>query len=233
MRLIRSSAKPQGDRFGKDQASAFGPVAFPEDIADAILFAWYSGEEGGAAVASIIFGETNPSGHLPVTFPASTAQLPPYEDYAMAGRTYRYMTETPLYPFGFGLSYTRFRFDGIALSAAEIARGGKVAARVTLSNIGKFDGEEVVQIYISREARGPDDPVASLRAFRRGALKAGEQATADFTLEASAFESVNADGESVLAPGIYTVTAAEAAPLPVAVERGAAEPASARITVVC
>jgi beta-glucosidase len=207
------------------------PIAFPEDIADAILFAWYPGEEGGAAVASVIFGETVPSGHLPVTFPASTAQLPPYEEYAMAGRTYRYMTETPLYPFGFGLSFTRYRFDGIALSAPTIASGGRVTARVTLSNTGKFDGEEVVQIYISREERGPDDPITSLRAFRRVALKAGKQAAVDFTLEASAFESVNAEGESVLVPGIYTVTAAEAAPLPVAEARGAARPVMARVTV--
>ena len=207
------------------------PIAVPEDIADAIVFAWYSGEQGGTAVADILFGDTVPSGKLPITFPASTAQLPPYEDYSMKGRTYRYMTETPLYPFGFGLSYTAFRFDSLSLSAGEIAAGGAVRADLKLSNTGSRDAEEVVQIYVSRDNRTGDDPLSSLRAFRRVPVPAGQTVSVPFDLPAAAFESINADGEAVLLPGTYTVIAADAAPVPAAGEKGAVPPLQARITV--
>jgi beta-glucosidase len=207
------------------------PIAIPEDIADAVIFAWYPGELGGKAVADIIFGDTVPSGKLPITFPASTAQLPPYEDYSMKGRTYRYMKEKPLYPFGFGLSYTSFRCDSLTLSAPSISAAATVKAKVTLSNTGKRDAENVVQIYVSKDERGADDPEFSLRAFRRVSVPAGKAITTEFALPAAAFETVNAEGDSVLLPGSYTVIAADSAPLPVAIEKGAAVPVKARITV--
>jgi beta-glucosidase len=208
------------------------PIAFPEDIADAVIFAWYSGERGGQAVADIIFGDVVPSGKLPITFPASTGQLPPYADYRMKGRTYRYMTEKPLYPFGFGLSYTSFRFDSLELSASSIAAGATVQAAVKLTNTGKRDAEEVVQLYVSKDDRGADDPASSLRAFRRVFVPAGKTVSAEFELAAAAFELVNAAGDSVLVPGAYTVYAGDAAPLPVSVERGAPPAAAASIRVV-
>jgi beta-glucosidase len=180
-------------------------------------------------VADIIFGDTVPSGKLPITFPASTDQLPPYEDYSMKGRTYRYMTEKPLYPFGFGLSYTTFRFDSIALSSPKISAGDTVKALVTVSNTGKREADEVVQIYISRDNRSEDEPISSLRGFRRVFIPAGKSATVEFELTSSAFETVNAEGEPVLLPGSYTVIAADAAPVAVAVEKGAASPVSAKI----
>ena len=207
------------------------PVAVPPDIADAILYSWYPGERGGEAVANIIFGDTVPSGKLPVTVPEKTEDLPPYEDYAMKGRTYRYMEKTPLYPFGFGLSYTTFQFDNITLSGGTIGRGGTLKAAVSVTNSGTIDAEEVVQVYISKDKREADDPIASLRAFKRVKIAAGQQASIEFTLTASDFESVNQAGESVLVPGVYTVTAADAAPLPVSVERGASQPVSAKVTV--
>jgi beta-glucosidase len=207
------------------------PIAFPEDLADAIIFAWYPGELGGKAVADIIFGDVVPSGKLPITFPASTTQLPPYEDYSMKGRTYRYMTEKPLYPFGFGLSYTSFRFDSITLSAPAIAAGAAIKATVTVTNTGKQDADEVVQIYISKDDRGADDPLSSLRGFRRLHIPAGKSAAVEFELLASAFETVNEKGESVLAPGSYSVIAADAAPVPVSVEKGAPAPVSVKIKV--
>lgn len=207
------------------------PIAIPEDIADAVIFAWYPGEQGGKAVADIIFGDTVPSGKLPVTFPVSTAQLPPYEDYSMQGRTYRYMTEKPLYPFGFGLSYTSFRFDSIKLSSPSIKAGGQVKAAVALTNTGGRDADEVVQIYVSRDGRGADDPLSSLRGFRRVNVPAGKSVTVDFDLPAAAFETVNAEGESALVAGSYTVIAADAAPVAVSVEKGAPAPVSAQITV--
>jgi beta-glucosidase len=197
------------------------PIAFPEELADAVIFAWYPGELGGKAVADIIFGDTVPSGKLPITFPASTDQLPPYEDYSMKGRTYRYMTEKPQYPFGFGLSYTTFRFDSIKLSDVPSGAGYVVKASVTLSNIGKRDADNVVQIYVSKDKRAENDPVVSLRDFRRVHIKAGKSVTVDFELPRSAFETVNNEGVSEYLPGSYTVIAADAAPVPVAKEKGA------------
>jgi beta-glucosidase len=211
------------------------PIAFPEDIADAVIFAWYPGELGGRAVADIIFGDVVPSGKLPITFPASTDQLPPYEDYSMKGRTYRYMTEKPLYPFGFGLSYTSFRFDSVTLSSPSIpaaaATGAAIKAKVTLTNTGRRDACEVVQIYISKDERGPEDPLYSLRGFRRVFVPAGKSAAVEFDLPAAAFETINAQGESVLVPGSYTVIAADAAPAPVSTEKGAPAPVQAKIRV--
>jgi beta-glucosidase len=205
------------------------PIAVPEDIADAIIFAWYPGQEGGTAVADIIFGDVNPSGKLPVTFPASTDQLPPYGDYSLKGRTYRYMTDKPFRPFGFGLSYTDFHFDAIEISSPFIRKGGSVKARVKLSNTGKMGGEEVVQIYVAKDRRGDNDPGCSLRAFKRVFLPPGESAALEFELDASAFETINDEGRAVLETGTYTIIAAAAAPLPVSVEKGAPPPVSAKV----
>jgi beta-glucosidase len=207
------------------------PIAIPEDVADAIVFAWYPGESGGKAVADVIFGDVVPSGKLPITFPASTAQLPPYEDYSMKGRTYRYMTEKPLYPFGFGLSYTSFRFDSIKLSLPVISAASSVKVSVTVTNTGKRDADEVIQIYITKDDRGADDPLSTLRGFSRVFIPAGKSGTVEFTLDSSAFQTVNAHGEYKLLPGSYTIIAADAAPVPVSVEKGAPAPVSAKIKV--
>ena len=207
------------------------PIAFPEDIADAVIFTWYPGESGGKAVADIIFGDVVPSGKLPITFPASTSQIPPYNDYSMKGRTYRYMTEKPLYPFGFGLSYTNFRFDSINLSIYTLSAGGCVKAKVTVTNIGKRDAEEVVQLYISRDNRGENEPFASLKGFRRVFIPAGRLKTVEFDLFSSFFESINIEGKSTLIPGSYTIFASDAAPLPISVEKGAPTPVSKKILI--
>jgi len=207
------------------------PIAFPDDLVDAVIFAWYPGELGGQSVADIIFGDVVPSGKLPVTFPVSTAQLPPFDDYSMKGRTYRYMTEKPLYPFGFGLSYTTFKFDDIALSVNSISAGGKVKISVSVSNTGKRAADEVVQIYITRDGRKEDEPLSSLRGFCRVSIPAGKSKKAEIELPSSAFETINEKGESVLLPGSYTIIAADAAPVPVSLEKGAAAPVTAKITV--
>ena len=154
----------------------------------------------------------------------------------MKGRTYRYMTEKPLYPFGFGLSYTGFRFDSITLSPigtsmGEISAGASVKASVQVTNTGKRDADEVVQIYISKDERGTNDPLYSLRDFRRVFIPAGKSATVEFELPAAAFETVNAEGEFVLEKGFYTVIASDAAPAPVSVEKGAPAPVKAKIIV--
>ena len=141
------------------------------------------------------------------------------------------MTEKPLYPFGFGLSYTTFRFDSIILSAASISAGGCVKAKVTVTNTGKRDAEEVVQLYVSRDKREADEPFASLRGFKRVFISAGKSKTVEFNLFSTVFETVNDEGESVLIPGSYTVIAADAAPVPVSAEKGAPAPISEKIMI--
>lgn len=152
------------------------------ETCDAILQAWYAGQEGGTAVSDALFGTVNPSGKLPVTFYKRTDQLPDYEDYSMRGRTYRYFSD-PLFAFGYGLSYTTFRF-GRALA---VAADGGYRLSVPLTNTGTRPGEEVVQVYIRRVADA-NGPLKSLRAFRRVALKAGDSTTVEIPLSRKSFE---------------------------------------------
>ena len=152
------------------------------ETCDAILQAWYAGQEGGTAVSDVLFGTVNPSGKLPVTFYKRTDQLPDYESYSMRGRTYRYFSD-PLFAFGYGLSYTTFRF-GRALA---VTADGGYRLSVPLTNTGTRPGEEVVQVYIRRVADA-NGPLKSLRAFRRVALKAGESTTVEIPLSRKSFE---------------------------------------------
>ena len=148
---------------------------------DAILQAWYGGEQGGTAVAEILFGDINPSGKLPVTFYKNTQQLPDFEEYKMAGRTYRYMKEQPLFSFGYGLSYTSFEFGTPKYNAKK----GVVTVEVT--NTGKRDGDEVVQVYIKRIA-DTEGPNKTLKAFKRINLKAGEKKVISIDFKRGNFE---------------------------------------------
>src|SRR5699024_10483127 len=136
-------------------------------IADAVLLVWYPGQEGGNAVAEIVFGEESPSGRLPLTFPKSLDQLPDYENYNMEGRTYRYMEKEPMYPFGFGLSYTSFEYSDIALATDNIEKGESTAVTATISNNGDHSGEEVVQLYITDKEASVRVPIHSLKGFKR------------------------------------------------------------------
>lgn len=158
-------------------------VALEPEISscDAILQAWYGGEQGGTAVAEILFGDVNPSGKLPVTFYKNTQQLPDFEEYKMAGRTYRYMKEQPLFCFGYGLSYTTFEFGTPKYNAKK----GVVTVEVT--NTGKRDGDEVVQVYIKRIA-DTEGPNKTLKAFKRVSLKAGEKKVISIDFKRGNFE---------------------------------------------
>ena len=158
-------------------AVALSPEA---EVCDAILQAWYPGQEGGTALAEVLFGDCNPSGKLPVTFYAGDSQLPPFEDYSMEGRTYRYFKGEPLFPFGHGLSYTVFEY-----SSPVVSPDGKSLA-VEVANTGSMDGDEVVQLYLSRED-DPEGPVKALRGFRRVSVPAGSTARVEFPLDASLF----------------------------------------------
>jgi beta-glucosidase len=148
----------------------------------AILVAWYPGQQGGNAVADVLFGDANPAGRLPVTFYESVAQLPPFADYAMEGRTYRYFRGAPLYPFGHGLSYTRFEYAGLQISRPKAATGDTVEVSVDVKNVGAREGDEVVQLYV-RDVESPKRmPVRDLRGFERVRLKPGEQRKVRFVL---------------------------------------------------
>ena len=172
---------------------------------DAILNAWYGGQEGGTAVADILFGDYNPAGRLPVTFYKSASQLPDFEDYSMKGRTYRYFTQQPLYPFGYGLSYTSFRYGNARLSATEIEAGQPVTLTFDLSNTGKMDGDEVAQVYI-KNPNDPEGPIKALQGFKRVHVKAGETQTVSIQLEPKAFWSFNDETQDMeIRPGKYEV----------------------------
>ena len=209
------------------------PIALEEvaDLVDAILFVWYPGEEGGNAVADILFGDEAPSGKLPITFPKSLKQLPPYEDYSMKGRTYRYMTKEPMYPFGFGLSYTDFEFSSAGPASLELAPGQSTRLTVTVRNTGKTAAEEVVQLYVSDLESSVDVPVSSLRAFRRIRLEPGEATDLEFTVDTKMLEMVDNDGNSVLEPGDFRITIGGSSPGPRSLNLGAPEPVEVMIRV--
>lgn len=172
---------------------------------DAILNAWYGGQEGGTAVADILFGDYNPAGRLPVTFYKSVDQLPDFQDYSMKGRTYRYMTQTPLYPFGYGLSYTTFAYNGGKLSADRIGKGEAVTLTFDIANTGGRDGDEVAQVYI-KNPNDPDGPIKALKAYKRVHVKAGESVPVSIRLEPKAFESFNDHTQTMeVRPGKYLI----------------------------
>uniref|UniRef100_UPI00406C3DEE glycoside hydrolase family 3 C-terminal domain-containing protein n=1 Tax=Macellibacteroides fermentans TaxID=879969 RepID=UPI00406C3DEE len=172
---------------------------------DAILNAWYGGQEGGTAVADILFGDYNPAGRLPITFYKSVDQLPDFEDYSMKGRTYRYMTQVPLYPFGYGLSYTTFAYQNAKLSASKIGTKDKVTLTVDVKNTGKRDGDEVVQIYI-KNPNDPEGPIKALKGFKRVSVKAGASEKVSIELDQKAFYSFSDATQTLeVKPGSYKI----------------------------
>ena len=180
-------------------------VNWANEHANAILDAWYPGEEGGTAVAETLSGKNNPAGRLPVTFYKSADQLPPFEDYAMKGRTYRYFTGTPLYPFGYGLSYTKFAYSDLSVSSPAVAAGDPVSADVTLTNSGSVEGDEVVQLYLKFPSV-PGAPNRALRGFQRVHLAAGASQKVHFDLKNRDLSMVTEAGEPVIAEGDYSLS---------------------------
>ena len=173
-----------------------------EQIADAVVLAWYPGEEGGNAAADILFGNTNPSGRLPVTFYQSTNDLPPFEDYSMKERTYRYFTGTPLHAFGYGLSYTGFSYSN--LSVAKLKKDFSFS--FDIKNIGNFDGDEVAQLYIRRINKSTNEPLLQLKNFKKVAIKKRSSKTIALQLTQKDMEywDENKNGYTVY-PGEYEV----------------------------
>ena len=206
-----------------------GPIALGEleDMVDAILFVWYPGMEGGRAVADVLFGDVSPAGKLPITFPRSLDQLPAFDDYSMKGRTYRYMTEEPLYPFGFGLSYSRFKYSDLKLDRKEIPLGDSLDISLTVHNSGDRDAAEVVQFYLSDLHASTIVPLYHLVCFERIMLKAGESHTLKFRLTPEMMSFYNDDGKSTLEPGAFRLEVGGCSPGKRGQDLGASKPVSA------
>ena len=180
-------------------------ATWEKEHANAILESWYSGEEGGAAIAATLSGKNDPAGRLPVTFYQDVNQLPHFEDYSMKGRTYRYFKGEPLWPFGYGLSYTTFKYRDLTLPQAPIDAGAPLSAAVRVTNTGQVPGDEVVQLYL-RFPDLPGAPLRALRAFQRIHLGAGETRWVKFHLSPRDLSMVTEAGDRIVANGAYTVS---------------------------
>ncbi len=201
------------------------------EISDALLFAWYPGEEGGNAVADILFGDAIPSGRLPITFPKSVDQLPPFEDYDMTGRTYRYMTKEPLFPFGFGMSYTSFSYSDVALDKETAGADETVTLMVTVTNEGEYDADEVVQLYITDTDAPFRVPLFSLKGIKRISLAKGESKEVSFEITPDMLKVVDMNGESILDKGEFIIHVGGTSPVPRAQDLGAAPVKTAKLRV--
>jgi beta-glucosidase len=203
-RSLISELKAAGKNvvFVNFSGSAMGLV--PESInCDAILQAWYPGEAGGKAIFDVLYGNYNPAGRLPITFYRNIEQLPDFENYDMKGRTYRYMKDTPLFAFGYGLSYTSFKYSNISLDKQQLKAGESATLTVSVTNTGKYNGEEVVQVYLKKnnDINGPEK---TLRAFKRIAINAGQTINVVFELTGESFEWWNNTTNNIsVNPGDY------------------------------
>jgi beta-glucosidase len=172
----------------------------------AILEGWYLGQEGGTAAANVLFGDVSPGGKLPITFPHSVGDLPDFYNHKpSANRSYAFSTRQPLYPFGFGLSYTTFKFENLHVEPSQIAAGGTAKVSVDVSNIGSREGDEVPQLYIHQKIASVTQPVMQLKGFQRLTLRPGEKKTVEFTITPHTLSMLDTDMHKVVEPGIFEV----------------------------
>ncbi|HZN06325.1 MAG TPA: glycoside hydrolase family 3 C-terminal domain-containing protein [Pyrinomonadaceae bacterium] len=181
-------------------------VPWANEHIPAIVHAWYPGEEGGTAIAEALFGDYNPGGRLPVTFYKSVDQLPAFENYQMDGRTYRFFKGEPLYPFGHGLSYTRFKYSGLTVSSPRVGPAEKVVVSAAVENSGSRAGDEVVQLYVTDVEASVRVPIRSLAGVERVHLKPGERRVVRFTIEPRQLAVITDDGRTVVEPGDFKIT---------------------------
>jgi len=222
LEALKDAGKPLGVVLMNGSALS---VNWANEHANAILDAWYSGEEGGTAIAQTLAGVNNPAGRLPVTFYTGVEQLPPFADYSMKNRTYRYFEGRPLYPFGYGLSYSKFEYSNLKLSAAALRAGDPLSVEADVKNASERDGDEVVELYLSFP-KSPGAPLRALRAFTRVHVKAGKTEHSVFVLQPRDLSHVNEAGDRIIAAGAYRVsvgggqpgTAAPAAEAPFSVQ---------------
>lgn len=206
-------------------------LAEVHELADAVLMAWYPGQEGGNAVADLIFGRVSPSGRLPITFPKSLDDLPAYEDYSMTGRTYKYMEAEPMYPFGFGLTYSEFEYSELKLSKKKIKTSETLSLSVEVSNRGEFEAEEVVQLYISDVEASATVPKFELKGLERIHLKPGSSKLISFEITPEMLKLITNSGESVLEKGQFKIYVGGSSPTDRSLSLGAAQHKEAVFTL--
>ena len=188
------------------QSGSAVPLGAQGAKARAIVQAWYGGEQGGRAIADVLTGAYNPAGRLPITIYRDNGQLPAFTDYSMRERTYRYFTGTPEYPFGYGLSYTRFQYGPWKLGGTQPdGSGHAIHASVPVRNVGNVEGDEVVELYVSPPRQRSDAPRKSLKGFKRIHLRPGEQQTVEFDIGAEELAFADKDGVRKMLPGLYAV----------------------------
>ncbi|HUG10280.1 MAG TPA: glycoside hydrolase family 3 N-terminal domain-containing protein [Opitutaceae bacterium] len=211
-----------------------GAIAVPEahEFCDAVLQVWYPGCEGGRAVADVLFGDISPSGRMPVTVPVRTEDLPAFDDYAMKGRTYRFAEAEPLYPFGFGLSYSKLAYGKLEMNSPRLAAEGVVTVRTTVTNKSDIAALETVQCYIEPPRSWPEAPRSTLVDFRKVPVPANSSVEVQFRLPAGAFAQTDAHGKRVHAPGRYNIVVGPSSSSARAIALGAPAPASGEIAVV-
>ncbi|MTI39384.1 glycoside hydrolase family 3 C-terminal domain-containing protein [Fulvivirga lutimaris] len=207
-------------------------LAEVHELADAVLLVWYPGEEGGNAVADIIFGKVSPSGRLPITFPKSLDQLPPYEDYSMKGRTYRYMQAEPLYPFGYGLSYSTFTYDTPVVSKQEIIQEDDMVASVKVTNTGSVSAEDVVQVYFKDVESSVETPNYTLLGVQRVNLEPGASKTVEFEIDPKMLRMVTLKGERIYEPGDFKLYIGGSSPMTKSFDLGAPKMAEVTFTLL-
>jgi beta-glucosidase len=196
----------------------------------AILNAWYGGQAAGTAVADILFGDYSPSGRLPVTFYKSDSDLPSFEDYSMANRTYRYFKGDALYPFGFGLSFTNFKYSNLKLSKSIVGKTDMINAEVTVTNAGKMKSDEVVELYLTHEGVA-NAPLTALKSIKRITLNAGTSAKVNFTISSDQLKLVNENGELAFVPGKVKIIIGGSSPSNRNESLGAAKSTEASLTL--
>ncbi len=210
MRALKATGKPIV--FVNMSGSAIGFEWESQNI-PAIIQSWYGGQAGGAAIADVLFGDYNPAGRLPITFYKSVNDLPDFEDYSMENRTYRYFKGEPLYPFGYGLSYTSFRYDNIEMSDT-LKSNTNLNINVDVTNTGKMDGDEVVQLYDTNKSTGFRSPIRALKGFQRIHLKTGETKQVSFILCSSDISIIDSNGKIVPVDGKFIISVGGGQPTP-------------------
>lgn len=189
------------------------PLSIPEvnELADAVLYCWYPGQQGGQAVADILFGDASPSGRLPITVPVDVQKLPPFTNYSMKGRSYRYMTDNVLFPFGYGLSYTTFDYGKLRLGKTTIQEKEPLSFSFELNNSGKVNAQEVVQVYLKQPGAGA--PNVKLVAFKRINLDPGKTTQLTMSINKEALEQYDENGDPVILKGEYELIVGGSSPI--------------------
>jgi beta-glucosidase len=172
---------------------------------NAVVEAWYPGEQGGNAIADVLFGDYNPAGRLPITFYKYATTFPAITDMSMVNRTYRYFTGDVLYPFGYGLSYSTFTYNNLSVTPGSGATNQPVSVTVDVTNTSGRDGDEVVQVYVTDQAASAAVPIRSLAAFKRVPVGAGQTVTVGFSLAPKCFSFINAGNKRVVEPGSFSI----------------------------